>query len=285
MNIIVCVKQVPDTNEVKIDQKTNNLVREGVPGILNPYDQNCVELALRLREQAGGKVTVVSMGPGQAKEAVQYCLDMGADEGILLSDRAVGGSDTLATGYILSRLIGSRDYDLVMCGNEAIDGCTGQVGPIIAGNLGLKQFTYVTDAKIKDGKLLVQREVGKDLELYEASLPAVICVQKDINQPRKPVCSGREVTVINAEGLGLDADRIGNHGSPTRVVKIRMSDARVKSFFTVDDTLPWEERIRFIINGGIESKGKVDLWRGSAGELAGRIAGCPEVSRFLEDVR
>ncbi len=285
MNIIVCVKQVPDTNEVRIDKKTNNLMREGVPGILNPYDQNSVEMALGIREKTGGKVTVVSMGPRQTEEAIQYCLDMGADEGILLSDRAAAGSDTLATGYILSGLVSSMQYDLVMCGNEAIDGCTGQVGPIIAGNLGLKQFTCVTDLEVKDGKALIQRTVGKNLEFYEAEFPMVVCVRKDINQPRKAVPSGRTVRVMDAGSLGLDMERIGNHGSPTKVVEIRMSDARVKSYFTVDDTLPWEERIRFIINGGIEKKEKVELWRGEPQELSRRIAGCAEVSRFIENVR
>lgn len=284
MNIVVCVKQVPDTNEVKIDQKTNNLVREGVPSILNPYDRNSVEMALQLREQSGGKVTVVSMGPLQAQEALQYCLEMGADEAILLSDRAAGGSDTLATGYILSRLIESMKYDLILCGNEAIDGCTGQVGPIIAGNLNLKQFTYVRDITLKDGKLYIQRDVGREMEVYEAELPAVACVLKDVNEPREAVPVQRKVKVISADGLGLDLKRVGNSGSPTKVVHIQMSDARAKSYFTVDDSLSWEDRIRVIINGGIVNRQKVELWRGTPEELAGRITSCEEVARFVENV-
>lgn len=282
MNIVVCVKQVPDTSEVKIDPITNNLVREGVPGILNPYDRNSVELALQIKEKTGGRVTVLSMGPRQAADAVQECLDMGADEGVLLSDRAVGGSDTLATGYIMSKLIAGFDYDLVLCGNEAIDGCTGQVGPIIAGNLGLRQFTYVTDVSVKDRELLIHREVGTDIEIYEANLPAVLCVQKGINQPRNPKKTDKAVQIIDAEALGLDPLKIGNDGSPTRVVDIRMSDTKVKSYFTVDDSLSWEERIKFIINGGMTPR-KVELWRGTPKELAKSIVGCEEFSKYLEN--
>lgn len=281
MNIVVCVKQVPDTNEVKIDPKTNNLVREGVPGILNPYDKNAVEMALELRDKTKGKVTVISMGPVQAAEALTYCLRMGADEGILLSDRKAGGSDTLATGYILSRLAEYIGYDLILCGNEAIDGCTGQVGPIIAGNLGLKQFTYVSDAKLNGELLSVSRMTGRNILTYEASLPALLCVLKDANTPREPAeNTEKKVKVITAEALELDESRIGNSGSPTRVVGIKMSDARPKSYFTVDDSLSWEERIRFIIQGGIENKQKVKLWRGTPEELAGRMASCKEFERF-----
>lgn len=285
MKILVFVKQVPDTSEVKIDPKTNNLVREGVPGILNPYDRNAVEMALKLREEAGGTVCIASMGPAQAAEAVEYCLRMGADEGILLSDRKVGGSDTLATGYILSRLAEYIGFDLILCGNEAIDGCTGQVGPILAGNLNLKQFTYVCGAGTGGRGLKVSRKTGRFVHEYDVSLPAVLCVLKDINEPRKPAeKTDKKVRVITAEELGLEESRIGNSGSPTRVVHIQMSDVRAKSYFTVDDSLPWEERIRYIIRGGMEEQPKKKLWRGTPRELAERMASSKEFARFLENV-
>lgn len=131
MKIVVCVKQVPDTAEVKIDPVTNNLVREGVPGIMNPYDEAAVMMALQLKEQTNGTISVLSMGPGQAGEELKNAMRRGADAGYLLCDRKLGGADTLATGYALAETIRQIGYDLVLCGNEAIDGCTGQVGPLI----------------------------------------------------------------------------------------------------------------------------------------------------------
>lgn len=282
MKIVVCVKQVPDTSEVRIDPVTNNLVREGVPGILNPYDANGLEEALRLRDRHGGTVTAVSMGPPQASETLEQCLRMGADEAVLLSDRAVGGSDTLATGYALSRLIETLEYDLVICGGEAVDGCTGQVGPMIAGNLGLTQFTCVRELAAEGKTLFVKRDVGRNIERYEAGLPAVVCVLKDINQPRNPGKASGEVKIVTAADLKLDPARIGNDGSPTKVVKIELSDARAKSYVVIDDTLPWDERIRMIIDGGIARKEKLDLWRGTADGLADRLLELEAFARFLE---
>ncbi len=281
MNIIVCVKQVPDTSEVKIDPQTNNLVREGVPGILNPYDENAMEAALQLRDEHGGSVTAISMGPMQAAEALRYCLQMGADKALLLSDRAVGGSDTLATGYALSRLAASQPFDLILCGNEAIDGCTGQVGPIIAGNLGIAQFTYARGVSFEGGLLRVERDAGRNMEYYEAKLPAVVCVLKDSNKPRKRTETDKEPEILTAADLALAPEKIGNDGSPTKVVKIEMSDARAKSYVEIDDSLPAEERIRMILNGGIAKKEKIDLWRGDADTLAGRLMELPELNRFL----
>lgn len=282
MNIVVCIKQVPDTSEIRIDNKTNNLIREGVPSILNPFDENGVETALSLRDRFGGKVTVISMGPPQAEAALRQCLEMGADEAILLSDKAVVGSDTLATGYILSAFLNSLNYDLVICGNEAIDGCTGQVGPIIAGNLDITQFTYVRNVDFNGKELLVCREVGAYMEHYRAQLPCLLCVLKDSNTPRLRGTTDKKVTYVSAEDIKLDINRIGNNGSPTKVVKIDMSNARGGSYFDVDDSLPWEERIEFIIRGGMECKEKVNLWRGTADVVAKRLVDNERVSKYLE---
>lgn len=284
IRIVVCVKQVPDTVDVKIDSKTNNLVREGIPSILNPYDENAVEWALQLRDKVGGSVTVVTMGPNQAKEVLEYCMEMGADKGVILCDGAVRGSDTLATGYALSKLIESVGFDLILCGNEAIDGCTGQVGPVIAANLDIPQFTYVESLEF-DGKLLkVCRDSGSYLEYYETKLPVVACVLKDTNRPRKRQQEAKSVSLVTASDIGLDLSKIGNDGSPTKVVTIQMSDARAKSYVMIDDSLPWEDRIKMIMNGGVISNVKVDLWRGSAKEVAKRLLNTKDFNRFLENV-
>ena len=284
MKIVVCVKQVPDTAEVKIDSKTNNLVREGVPSILNPFDENAMEEALSLRDRHGGSVTVVSMGPLQAAAALSYCLQMGADEAVLLSDGAVRGSDTLATGYALSKLIGYVGYDLVLCGNEAIDGCTGQVGPSIAGHLDIPQLTYVREVKVEDGLVRVLRDAGSMVEYLETELPAVVCVLKGINQPRKRTQTDKQPKVVSAAEVGLDVSRIGNDGSPTKVVTIRMSDARAKSYIDIDDSLSWEDRIKMIVNGGMEMSSKVDLWRGSCGDVTDRLMDLADFNKFFEQL-
>ena len=142
MDIVVCIKQVPDTTEVKIDPKTNTLVRQGVPSIVNPFDKNAIEAGLRLKEKYGGRVTVVSMGPPQANDALKECLAMGADDAVLVSDRAFGGADTLATSYTLAATIRALGhFDVILCGKQAIDGDTAQVGPEMAEHLGITQLT------------------------------------------------------------------------------------------------------------------------------------------------
>ena len=143
MKIVVCIKQVPDTNEVKLDPVTNTLIRDGVPSIINPDDKAGVEAALRLKELAGGTVTILSMGPAQAEEAIREALAMGADEGILLSDRAFGGADTWATSSTLAAALKKLEYDVIITGRQAIDGDTAQVGPQIAEHLGIPQISYV----------------------------------------------------------------------------------------------------------------------------------------------
>jgi electron transfer flavoprotein beta subunit len=191
MDILVCVKQVPDTTEVKIDPKTNTLIRQGVPSIVNPFDKNAVEAALQLKEKHGGKVTVISMGPPQAKDALKECLAMGADEAALISDRAFGGADTLATSYTLAagiRKLGK--FDVIICGKQAIDGDTAQVGPEIAEYLDIPQITYVAKVEVNGDIARVEREHEEGYEIIETTLPVLLTVVKSINEPRFPTVKG-----------------------------------------------------------------------------------------------
>jgi len=231
VHVIVCIKQVPDTTEVKVNPDTGTLIREGVPSIINPFDTYAIEEALLWRERFGGRVTVVSMGPPQAEDALREAIAMGADEAILLSDRAFAGADTLATAYTLAAAIRQiGDYDLVICGRQAIDGDTGQVGPGIANRLGIPQLTYVSKIRQIDfetGTITVERLVEEGCEVVASTLPAVITVNKDVNQPRYPDFKGvirsrgMEIPVWGAGVLGgADPTRCGLDGSPTRVVRV-----------------------------------------------------------------
>ncbi len=228
MNIVVCIKQVPGTTDVKISEKTNTLIREGVESIINPFDMYAIEEAIRIKEKMNGKVTILSMGPPQAKEAIKEALAMGADDGILLSDRAFAGSDTWATGYTLSmgiRKIGA--YDLIICGKQAIDGDTAQVGPGVAEALGLPFVAYVRKIEeIREGYIRCERMMEEGYEVIEMPLPALITVVKEINEPRLPSLKGMmrakkaEITSWTAKDLSAEPANIGLTGSPTQVMKI-----------------------------------------------------------------
>ncbi len=229
MNIVVCIKQVPDTTDVKIDPETNTLVREGVESIINPFDEYAIEEAVRIREKQGeGKVTVLSMGPPQCEKALREAIARGADEAILLSDRAFAGSDTWATSFILSEgLKKIGDYSLIICGIQAIDGDTAQVGPGISVHLGIPQVAYVSEImELSSDRIKVKRLAESGHEVYEAPLPLLITVNKEINEPRLPSLKGKmkakkaEITVWTQDELRLDETRIGLLGSPTSVVKI-----------------------------------------------------------------
>ena len=228
MNFIVCIKQVPGTTEVKIDPKTNTLIREGVESIVNPFDSYAIEEALRLKERMGGKVTVISMGPPQAESALREALSMGCDEAILLTDRAFAGSDTLATSYILARGIKKiGEFDLVICGKQAIDGDTAQVGPGIAEKLGVPAITYVKKIEeINETRIRVERMMEEGYEVIEMGFPALITVVKEINEPRLPSLKGMvrakkaEIHMWNASDIVCENSRIGQSGSPTIVNKI-----------------------------------------------------------------
>jgi electron transfer flavoprotein beta subunit len=228
MHFIVCVKQVPDTTEVKVDPETNTLIREGVQSMVNPFDMFAVEEAIRLKERLGGKVTAISMGPPQAQAALREVISMGVDDGILLSDRAFAGSDTWATSYALAmalRKIG--DFDLILCGNQASDGDTGQVGPGIAAHLDLPQITYIRKIEeIDDKRIVAERLLEDGYEAIEAPLPCLVTVVKEINVPRFPSFKGKmaakkaQIPVWTAQDIQAETEKIGLAGSPTRVVKI-----------------------------------------------------------------
>ncbi|MBU3911185.1 MAG: electron transfer flavoprotein subunit beta/FixA family protein, partial [Candidatus Omnitrophica bacterium] len=194
MNIIVCIKQVPDTADVRIDPETNTLVRAGVACIINPFDMYAIEEGLRLKDKFGGKVTVITMGPPQADEALREAISLGADETILVSDKAFAGSDTWATSYTLARAIHKiGDYDLIICGKQAIDGDTAQVGPGISAHLEIPQITYVK--KIEELSLnsviRAERMTEEGFEIIESPLPCLITVVKEINEPRLPSLKGK----------------------------------------------------------------------------------------------
>ncbi|MBT9155325.1 MAG: Caffeyl-CoA reductase-Etf complex subunit CarD [Firmicutes bacterium] len=243
MEFVVCVKQVPNTTEVKIDPETNTLIRQGVPSIVNPFDKNAVEAALRLREQHGGKVTVISMGPPQAEEALRECLAMGADEAILVSDRAFAGADTLATSYTLATAIEKMGhFDLIICGKQAIDGDTAQVGPELAEHLDIPQATYASKIEIADGNVRIEREHEEGIEVLETRLPLLISVVKSINEPRLPTVKGtmkasrKAIVLWTVNDLAVDHARLGLKGSPTQVVRIFTPKQRTQGKLIQKDT-------------------------------------------------
>ena len=243
MNILVCVKQVPDTTEIKIIYETNTLIREGVPSIVNPFGAYALEIAVRLKEKHGGTVSVLCKGPDQAKAALKECLSVGADNAYLLSDRAFGGSDTLATSYILSSAIKSLgEFDLILCGKQAIDGDTAQVGPEIAEHLELTQVTYVLDAEIADEKLLVKKETETGYQMIETKTPAVLTVVKTAFEPRmatvkaKIAANRKPISVITSKDIEIDLIRAGLKGSPTKVKKTFTPPMKGDSMIIAEDT-------------------------------------------------
>ncbi|KPJ60331.1 MAG: electron transfer flavoprotein subunit beta [Latescibacteria bacterium DG_63] len=227
MRIIVPVKQVPNTTDVRIDPKTGTLIREGVESIVNPEDLNAVEAGLKLREKHGGEVIVLSMGPPQAEEALREVLAMGVDEAYLLTDKALAGADTLATAYSLSRAIRSiGEFDIVICGRQAVDGDTAQVGPQVAEFLKLPQVTYVRKIDIQNGSVVAERLLEDGIEVIKAQLPALLTVTKEVNHPRYPTMGGiraahreKEIHFWGAKEFEAESWRIGLEGSPTWVKK------------------------------------------------------------------
>ncbi len=226
MKIIVCVKQVPDTTEIKIDPVKGTLIRDGVPSIMNPDDKGGLELALRLKDQHGAHITVISMGPPQADIILREAFAMGADRAILLSDRKFAGADTLATSYALSGLCRTLDYDLIIAGRQAIDGDTAQVGPELAEHLDLPQITYVADAKrLDNGNLLVHKENEDSVQVLEVEGKCLLTVLASAFEPRYMSVNGimkayeREVEVWGADKIDVDESKLGLAGSPTKVFK------------------------------------------------------------------
>ncbi|MDR5586256.1 MULTISPECIES: electron transfer flavoprotein subunit beta/FixA family protein [Clostridium] len=226
MNIVVCVKQVPDTTAVKIDPKTGTLIRDGVPSIMNPEDKHALEGALQLKETLGAKVTVISMGLPMAKATLREALCMGADEAILLTDRALGGADTLATSKALAGVIAKLDYDLVFAGRQAIDGDTAQVGPEIAEHLNIPQVTYVQGVEAKnEGTLLVNRALEDGYEKIEIKTPCLLTAIEELNEARYMNVANifstndDQIKVMSADDIDVDKAELGLKGSPTKVKK------------------------------------------------------------------
>ena len=235
MKILVCVKQVPDTTEVRIDRETNTLQRQDVPSILNPFDRHALEEALRVKERCGGTVSVLTMGPLQAQEVLKECLALGADEAVLVSDKAFAGADTLATSRTLAAAIAKlQPAELIFCGKQAIDGDTAQVGPELAEHLNMAQVTCVSGLEVfpEEQRLIAEREVEDGHEVLELPFPAVLTVSKSLNEPRYPSIKGRlranktSIPILTLADLGLQAEETGLQGSPTRVVRIFAPETR-----------------------------------------------------------
>ena len=240
MNIAVCIKQVPAGSSGSIDPVTKRLKREGIESVINPYDSYALEEALLLRERFGGSVTVLSMGPVKAEKILKDSLALSADRAILLSDRKFGGSDTWATSYILSeavKRIGS--VDLVICGKQAIDGDTAQVGPGIAAHLGWMQAAYVSKLEMDNDILIAERMDERGSDRIILDLPSVITVVKDINKPRLKTLKGmleskkQNIEIWDFDTLECDESLIGLEGSPTKVVKTALPPARDKNIIKI----------------------------------------------------
>jgi len=234
VNILVCIKQVPDTKIIKVNPKTNTLDRSSAPAILNPYDAHAVEEAIRLRSQHGGKVILLSMGPPSARMAIRKCVEIGADEGYLISDRRFAGADTLATSYALFKAIEKlqkqEGIDLVLCGKHAIDGDTGQTGPGIARRMGIPPLTNVIkveEINIETREMRVRRKIEDGYELIKTSLPSLLTVEKEMNEvaysslPNMLRAARYEPTVWTVDDLDdVDIKQLGLKGSPTIVGKM-----------------------------------------------------------------
>jgi electron transfer flavoprotein beta subunit len=253
MKIIVCVKQVPNTNEVRLDQKTGTLIREGVPSIINPDDKAGLEAGLKLKDRFGAHVTVLSMGPPQAEVALREALAMGVDEVILISDRAFGGADTWATSSTLAAAIGNLEYDLIITGRQAIDGDTAQVGPQIAEHLGIPNISYAEgiDIDIEDGTITVKRQYEDRYHIIRTKLPCLITALSELGEPRYMTPAGifeawrRDIPVWGRADLTIDDSSIGLNGSPTRVKKSFMKAVKGKGTVV---TLDPEESVRWLVD-------------------------------------
>ncbi|MCI6277078.1 MAG: electron transfer flavoprotein subunit beta/FixA family protein [Clostridium sp.] len=227
MKILVCVKQVPDTNEVKIDPVKGTLIRDGVPSILNPDDANALEAALAYKDENPDTViAVLTMGPPQATYMLRECLAMGADEAYLLSDRTFGGADTCATSTTIAAGIKKVEgVDVIFAGRQAIDGDTAQVGPQVAQRLGLPVVTYVQDIKLEEGKATVHRQMEDGYEVIEVQTPCVLTAVKELNEPRYMSIGGivdaykKDITVWNHVDVDLDPKDCGLNASPTQVFR------------------------------------------------------------------
>lgn len=253
MNILVCAKQVPNTNEVKIDPVKGTLIRDGVESILNPDDANALEEALKIKDKYENvKITVITMGPPQADEMLRECLAMGADEAILLSDRAFGGADTWATSNAISAAIKKiSDYDIIFAGRQAIDGDTAQVGPQIAERLNIPQITYVEKFDIQENEIRVQRQLENGYEIIKVNTPVLLTAVKELNKPRYMNVKGiyesykKDIKVWGADDIDVDKDTIGLKASPTKVFRSFTPEPKGKGMM-LEGT--HKEKINFLMN-------------------------------------
>ena len=245
MNIVVCIKQVPDTTEIKIDPVKGTLIRDGVPSIMNPDDKGGLELALRMKDNYGANVTVITMGPPQAELILREAMAMGADRAILLTDRKFAGADTLATSYALAGAMKTMDYDLIIAGRQAIDGDTAQVGPQVAEKLELAQITYAEElVSVSENEIVIKRRLDRGVETVKTSFPVLITVHGNAKdcRPRhakrvimyknasteseglQPIANSQRPMVKieewNADDINPDFSRLGMSGSPTKVKSI-----------------------------------------------------------------
>ncbi|MBI2862157.1 MAG: electron transfer flavoprotein subunit beta/FixA family protein [Chloroflexi bacterium] len=275
MHAVVCIKQVPDSLDLKINPETNTLVRKGVLNVINPDDVHALEEALRLKEQAGGRVTVITMGPPQSAEALRETIAMGANEGILITDRTFAAADTLATSRVLARaieLIAEQEpVDIVLCGRQTTDSDTGQVGPGVAARLGFTQLTYVMKIDWIDfdkREIQVRRRLEDATEVVWGRLPALLTVLKEINKPRRPPLTDvlraatHPITTWDRETLGLSREEVGVLGSPTIVAKLFAPPARPpgKLLAVRDDDLSGvvQEVTQHLVEVGLIGQGRAN---------------------------
>ena len=256
MNIIIPIKQVPETSNVKMDPETGTMIREGVESIINPLDLYAIEIGIQLKEEHGGKVTVITMGPPKAEKALKEAIAMGCDDGILISDKKFAGSDTWSTAYVLGEAIKKiGDYDLILAGERATDGDTGQVGPNIAAYLNLTLGTYISRIdEVTSDSIVVERLLEEGYEKLQMPLPSLITVVKEISYPRLPTLRGKQkarmtdLPLLTASDMELEEELLGLNGSPTRVVKIESPKVtRGGTIITAKDENMLEESVDKLI--------------------------------------
>ena len=260
MNIIVCLKQVPDTEAVKLNPETNTLVRDGVENIMNPFDRQALEAALMLKDKEGAKVTVLTMGLPQATVILKEAIAMGADDGILLSDRALAGSDTLATSIALAAAVKHiGGYDLVMCGKQAVDGDTAQVGPEMAEHLGIPQITGALKVDFADGKFVVVRENESSVQTLACAAPLLVTVTRAEKEPRFASIKGKMkarkavIPTLTVADLAIDTKLVGLSGSPTKVKRVFTPEVAVveSEIINEEDT---DKAVDMLFNKLVEAK-------------------------------
>lgn len=258
MKIVVCIKQVPDTSEVRINPETNTLIREGVPSIINPYDVHALEAGLQLKEKKGAHVTALTMGPPQAEAALREALSLGVDDAVLLSDRAFAGSDTWATAYTLAKAIKHIGADIILCGKQAIDGDTAQVGPEIAEFLDMPHIAYIRKVeKVDEGMIIVQRLMDDGYDVVESSLPVLLTIVRELNTPRMPSLKGKmaakkaEIRKLSSADIGVEENNTGLKGSPTQVKNIFAPDPKTDRKMLEGTT---EEKVNVLVRELMEQK-------------------------------